>query len=70
MRTQATNYWKTSDIKISKDSVGCYTAEHKFAGTLIDGNFYDSRTECRRDAVQELKDRKEAEESVEGWEKW
>jgi hypothetical protein len=70
MRTQQTNYWKTSDIKISKDSVGCYTAEHKYAGTLIDGNFYDSRTECRRDAVQELKEMKEAEENGEGRMEW
>jgi uncharacterized protein YegP (UPF0339 family) len=56
-----TNHWKTSDIKISKDSVGCYTATHKYAGTLIDGNFYNSRAECRRDAVEELKSLKEEE---------
>ena len=67
MRTQATNYWKTSDIKIIKDSVGCYTATHKYAGTLIDGNFYDSRTDCRREAVEELRYRKEEDERGEGW---
>lgn len=54
------NLWKTSDIKIQKDSVGCYTATHKWAGVLIDGNFYNSRAECRREAVVELKYRKEA----------
>ena len=56
------NYWKTSDIKISKDSAGCYTATHKYAGTLIDGNFYDSRAECRRDAVEELNEKQREDE--------
>ena len=53
------NYFKTLDIKISKDSVGCYTAEHRFQGTLIDGNFYNSRAECRREAVEVLREIKD-----------
>ncbi len=51
---KARNEFKTSDIQISKDSVGCYTATHKFQGVLIDGNFYNDRAECRRDAVKVL----------------
>jgi hypothetical protein len=49
------NYWKTTDIRISKDSVGFYTATHKYAGVLIDGCFYNNRTECRKEAVDILK---------------
>jgi hypothetical protein len=48
------NQFKTSDIRLSKDSVGCYTATHKYHGILIDGNFYNNRNEARRDAVQVL----------------
>ena len=55
MENQA-NMFKTSDIRIYKDSQSAYTAMHKFQGMLIDGSFYDSRTECRRDAVQVLRD--------------
>ena len=54
-----TNYWKTSDIKISTDSAGYMTATHKWAGLLIDSAYYESRAECRRDAVEILKDMKE-----------
>tara|TARA_R110000744_G_scaffold3823_1_gene14110 strand:- start:183 stop:458 length:276 start_codon:yes stop_codon:yes gene_type:complete len=53
------NIWKTSDIKISTDSVGCITAEHKYAGKLLDNCFYESRAEARRDAVEVLKEMKE-----------
>jgi hypothetical protein len=59
MRATKTNYWKTSDIKIIKDSIGCYTANHKYAGMLIDGSFYSDRNKCRRDAVEVLKEKKE-----------
>jgi|TARA_R110002110_G_scaffold309654_1_gene523092 hypothetical protein len=52
------NYWKTSDIKIFTDSAGYMTAEHKWAGLLIDCSFYESRKECRKDAVVILKERK------------
>jgi hypothetical protein len=55
------NYFKTSDIKIWKDSQNCFTATHKFQGHLIDGSFYASRQECRREAVLILKEKKEAE---------
>lgn len=54
-----TNYWKTSDIKISTDSCGYMTAEHKHAGLLIDSGYYENRKECRRDAVEILKEKKE-----------
>jgi|TARA_R110000772_G_scaffold83556_1_gene176734 hypothetical protein len=60
------NIWKTSDIKIHQDSVGGMTATHRHAGVLIDGNFYENndRSECRRDAVEVLKEMKlEAEDS-------
>lgn len=53
------NKYKTTDIRIHKDSVGSYTATHKFQGILIDDVFYNNRDECRREAVrvlQELKD--------------
>lgn len=50
------NEFKTSDIKISTDSVGCMTAEHAHQGILIDNNFYASRKECRQEAVKVLKE--------------
>jgi len=56
------NYWKTSDITIHKDSAGYYEAEHKYAGRLIDCECFESRTECRRAAVEVLKEKKEEEE--------
>jgi uncharacterized protein YegP (UPF0339 family) len=52
------NYFKTSDIKIQKDSAGCFTAKHKYQGILIDGNFYNSHQECRKEAVEVLKAKK------------
>jgi hypothetical protein len=57
------NVWKTADIRITKDSAGFYWAEHKFAGTLIESGMYEDRNECRRDAVEELMERKEEDES-------
>tara|TARA_R110000822_G_scaffold95337_5_gene218112 strand:+ start:1459 stop:1710 length:252 start_codon:yes stop_codon:yes gene_type:complete len=53
------NYWKTSDIKISTDSAGYMTAKHTYAGLLIDSSFYTDRAECRRDAVEGLKEMKD-----------
>ena len=50
------NRFLTSDIRISTDSTGCMTAEHKHQGVLVDGGYYGSRTECRQDAVLILKD--------------
>jgi len=67
---QQTNRYKTSDMKIHKDSQGCYSVDHKFQGTLIDGNYYASRTECRQDAAKALKEMKEddeAKQAVSGW---
>ena len=55
------NYWKTSDIKISTDSGGYMSAEHKWAGVLIDGDIFNSRSQCRREAVLVLKEMKELE---------
>lgn len=57
------NYYKTSDIKISTDSVGYMTAEHKYQGLLIDSGFYENRSDCRRDAVEVLKEIKEDNDS-------
>lgn len=59
MTNNQINRYKTSDMKISKDSQGCYSVTHKFQGTLIDGNYYSSRTECQQDAANTLKDIKE-----------
>jgi hypothetical protein len=53
------NYWKASDIKISTDRSGFMTAEHKFAGLLIDGRFYEEISECKKDAELILKVKKE-----------
>jgi hypothetical protein len=53
------NHWKTSDIKISTDSAGFMSAEHKWAGLLIDSGYFNSRGECRREAVLVLKEMKE-----------
>ena len=50
------NEYRTSDIKISTDSVGAMTAEHYYQGILIDCTFFESRAECRREAVEALKD--------------
>ena len=55
----ASNYYKTSDIKIYKDSQDSYTCEHKYQGTLIDSSWYPSRNEARREAVKILMERKE-----------
>jgi uncharacterized protein YegP (UPF0339 family) len=54
-----TNTYKTTDIKIHTDSAGCFSADHRFHGTLIDSEFYESRAACRRDAVEVLKEKKE-----------
>jgi hypothetical protein len=58
------NVWKTSDIRVTVDSVGFYTAEHKYQGLLIDGTCYDPRngnprTQCRREAVEVLREMKD-----------
>ena len=58
------NLYKTSDIKISSDSMGYITAEHKYQGILIECHPFwassqaESRKIGRRAAVQELKCRK------------
>ena len=50
-------YWKTSDIKISTDSAGYMSAEHKWAGVLIAPHAgFDNRSHCRREAVLILRD--------------
>lgn len=54
-----TNYWKTSDIRITKDTPGFFWAEHKFAGQLIESGWYEDRNACRRDAVEILMEKKE-----------
>ena len=68
MTNNQTNRYKTSDMKIHKDSQGCYSVDHKFQGTLIDGHYFSSRTECRRAAAGALKEMKEDEEAKQaGW---
>ena len=37
------------------------SAEHKWAGILIDGDIFESRSQCRREAVLVLKEMKELE---------
>ena len=59
------NEYKTSDIRISTDSAGYMTAEHKHQGVLIDCGYYESRKECRKDAVEVLNEIKNIES---GWE--
>ncbi len=55
-------HWKKSDIKIHTDSSGHFTATHKFQGMLIEDEIYDSRADCRRDAVKSLKELKKQKE--------
>ena len=57
--TTKSNTFRTSDIKISKDSQDYYTATHPHHGTLIDSSYFPSRTEARREAVVNLMDIKE-----------
>ena len=54
-----TNFWKTSDIKITKDREGFFDATHKHAGDLIVTGNFESRKECRQEAVRNLKELKE-----------
>lgn len=54
------NLFKTSDIRISKDSAGFYSAVHKYQGVLIDNGYYENRAECRKDAVLNLRDIKDS----------
>jgi len=53
------NMWLTSDIRISKDSVGYYYAEHKFQGVLYECCIFEDRSEARRAAVIDLRNKKE-----------
>ena len=54
------NEYLTKDIKISTDSVGGMTAIHKHQGILIESICYANRKECRKDAVEVLKEKKSA----------
>ena len=56
---QKTNFFRTADIRLSKDSQGYYTATHKHQGTLYEDVYYDDRGEARRAAVEDLKYAKE-----------
>lgn len=53
------NYWKTSDIRITTDSVGAFYSTHKYQGDLIECEFYPDRNSCRRASVKCLKEKKE-----------
>mgnify|MGYP001224710804 CR=1 FL=1 len=52
--------WKTKDIKISKDSVGFFTATHPWGGTLIDSHCFQDRNEARRAAVEVLREKEDS----------
>ena len=56
---KAINTFKTSDLKISKDSQGMYEASHIYQGYIYDWSYFDSRAEARRAAVEVLKDMKQ-----------
>ena len=46
--------YKTSDIRISKDSAGYYNASHKHQGSLYEMCYFNDRNEARRAAVEDL----------------
>ena len=52
------NGWLVSDITMTTDSEGFISAEHKYQGDLIIDGEYDTKEECRRDAVNVLKHKK------------
>ncbi len=54
-----TNVYLAKDIKIYTDSQQNRTATHKYQGTLIDMDYYETSAECRRAAVEVLKEIKE-----------
>lgn len=59
MKTQTRNYWKTSDIKVTTDPDGCFSATHRWQGDLVVSMIYKDRNEARREAVKTLKEMKE-----------
>tara|TARA_R110002167_G_scaffold288743_2_gene493769 strand:+ start:268 stop:486 length:219 start_codon:yes stop_codon:yes gene_type:complete len=52
--TTTENQFKTSDIRLRKDSQGYYYAEHKNQGQLYDFCYFFNRKDARRAAVEEL----------------
>ena len=52
------NRFKTSDIKLHKDSQSVYEATHKYQGTLYESEFFETRAEARREAVNVLMEMK------------
>ena len=55
------NRFKRTDIKISKDRQGCFTAKHLYHGILINSAFYSTEKSCYLDAVDVLQDLKDHE---------
>ena len=53
------NLWSASGITLTVDSEGFISADHKHQGDLIIDGEYDTKEECRRDAVNILKDKKQ-----------
>lgn len=53
--TKSKNMWRTSDIRIWKDSVGAFYAEHRYQGYLYDCCWFEDRNEARREAVLALR---------------
>ena len=56
---ESKKYFKTSDIRMSKDCVGFYEASHKFQGYLYEGVSFSSRTDARREAVRLLREKQD-----------
>tara|TARA_B100000795_G_C22528277_1_gene334062 strand:- start:397 stop:615 length:219 start_codon:yes stop_codon:yes gene_type:complete len=52
------NLWSASGITLTVDSEGFISAKHKYQGDLIIDGEYDTKEECRRDAVNVLKHKK------------
>ena len=54
-----TNKFKTADIRLHKNSVGDYEAWHLYQGTLYEMEYFETRPEARKEAVNVLKVLKE-----------
>jgi hypothetical protein len=52
------NYWRTADIRVTRDGAGFYNARHKFQGYLYESEIFQDRNEARRGAVEALNDKK------------
>jgi len=53
------NRYKTSDIRLHKDSQGYYEAKHMFQGVLYESEYFENRNEARQEAVNVLNELKD-----------